>query len=196
MCLFCGIKIILLSANLASRTLDPTRPINENDGWEHVLTDLTTVHDYTASEVIAKSYEKLPDLPNAIVCDRSIFLPAIDHVEPAAKHISGAPLMCTEFGGLNIAAPKQDADSKDWGYITADNANDLVKRVEGQISAFLMTPGLSALVYTQLSDIEQEVNGLYTYDRKPKVEPAKMKAVFEKAEELYFANLKKQGISF
>jgi hypothetical protein len=135
----------------------------------------------------------IPDYPNDP--KRRVFLLEIPGVEPEAAHKPGAPLMNTEFGGINITPPKDaKAGKKDWGYSTASDSDDLIVRIERQMQALVQKGVLCAFVYTQLSDIEQEVNGLYSIERKAKVDPVKMKAVMERAEAKYFEEIKKQGI--
>jgi hypothetical protein len=178
------------------RCLDPTRPINGNDGWENVITDITTIHDYRDYEELATTYKDLSSLPKlAGNSGKVILVQEIAGVDPAAQHVRGAPIMCTEFGGLNVAPTEgQTVGAKDWGYTTVSDGGDLVARFERQIQGLVQEGELCTVVYTQLSDIEQEVNGLYTYDRRAKADPAKMKAVMERAEAAYFEALKKKGI--
>jgi hypothetical protein len=139
--------------NCLYRTLDPTRSINDNCGWEHVITDLTTYHDYADGPQLEKTSASL----DAIVdtkAGRSMFVPRISDDEPQIKHRAGAPVMCTEFGGVNIApasAEKKESDgAADWGYTTATDADDLLTRFEKLINAVTRGGICCAFVYTQL----------------------------------------------
>lgn len=130
------------------RVLDPTRSINDNCGWEHVLTDLTTFHDYADGPELEKTCADLAAIlgPKA---GRNLFVSEIPGKnDGGASHLPGAPVMCTEFGGVNIApAAGQD---RDWGYTTASDPEDLLKRFEKLVNAVTGGGHCCAFVYTQL----------------------------------------------
>jgi hypothetical protein len=95
-------------------------------------------------------------------------------------------VICTEFGGVNIAPSdaekaKSKQNEKDWGYTTAVDPADLLKRFERLVMAVAEGGVCCGFVYTQLTDIEQEVNGLYTYDRRPKLKPEDVRRVLDQA---------------
>lgn len=169
----------------ATKALDPTRPINDNCGWEHVQTDLTTFHDYSDADALTKTCASLEGIlgPKA---NRPMFVSAIGNT-PGSQHNESAPVICTEFGGINIAREAADADSqRDWGYTTATDPKDLLKRIEKMMTG-IANPGLiGGFVYTQLTDIEQEVNGLYTPDRKPKLDADAVRQIVEDIRENYY----------
>ena len=169
----------------ATKALDPTRPINDNCGWEHVQTDLTTFHDYSDADALTETCASLGGIlgPKA---NRPMFLSAIGNT-PGSQHNESAPVICTEFGGINIAREAADADSqRDWGYTTATDPKDLLKRIEKMMTG-IANPGLiGGFVYTQLTDIEQEVNGLYTPDRKPKLDADAVRQIVEDIRENYY----------
>ena len=85
-----------------------------------------------------------------------------------------------EFGGLGLAVPGHEWTEKNWGYRKTDNAEQLGRQYEELFSAvykLIRSHGLSAAVYTQLTDVETECNGLLTYDREViKVDPARAAA--------------------
>jgi beta-galactosidase/beta-glucuronidase len=169
----------------ATKALDSTRPINDNCGWEHVQTDLTTFHDYSDADALTKTCASLEGIlgPKA---NRPMFLSAIGYT-PGSEYNEKAPVICTEFGGINIAREAADADSqRDWGYTTATDPKDLLKRIEKMMTG-IANPGLiGGFVYTQLTDIEQEVNGLYTPDRKPKLDADAVRQIVEDIRENYY----------
>lgn len=87
------------------RSLDATRPINDNCGWESCVTDLITFHDYSdaqkLTEICASTEKILEDKAG-----RAMFLEPIEHPKLAdngSQPTVGAPVLCTEFGGINIA---------------------------------------------------------------------------------------------
>lgn len=177
-----------------TKTLDPSRPINENCGWEHVITDLSTFHDYADANGIA---ERCTSLHATLTRGRNMFLGPIHgasgEVDEGSKHLRGAPVMCTEFGGVNVAVQNDHSRKGNWGYTTASDSQDLLRRVDDLIMATVKGGHVCGIVWTQLTDIEQEMNGLYTYDRREKVDVGMMKAVVEKAERHYYGGLRRHG---
>ncbi len=129
------------------RSLDPTRPINDNCGWQHVETDLTTFHDYSDGPALAKTCASL-DLILAPKSDRDVFVPAIPGQDRGSQHSGSKPVMCTEFGGVNIAAAV--GGDRDWGYTTAQSPADLLKRIERLVRGVVDGGHCCAFVYTQL----------------------------------------------
>ncbi|EPS33697.1 putative beta-galactosidase [Penicillium oxalicum 114-2] len=177
-----------------TKTLDPSRPINDNCGWEHVLTDLTTYHDYADAPELAQMCSKMEGGILGPKAGREMFVrpifsefPGHTLVEVGAQHQAGAPVLCTEFGGVNIAPAKHsETRERDWGYTTATDVDDFLWRFENLVMAVVKGGHTCGLVYTQLYDIEQEVNGLLTYDRQAKVPVARVKAVLDAAQDLYY----------
>ncbi|KAH7361395.1 beta-galactosidase [Plectosphaerella cucumerina] len=168
-----------------TKSLDPTRSINDNCGWEHVLTDLTTYHDYADGDALAITSASLDKIlgPKA---GRNMFSKPIEG-DSGADHLAGAPVMCTEFGGVNIVPAKAGAEGdREWGYTTASDSEDLLKRVEKLVKAVVTGGQACAFVYTQLADIEQEANGLYTFDRKEKLDAARVKSLVDEALAVFY----------
>ncbi|KAF1964634.1 glycoside hydrolase family 2 protein [Bimuria novae-zelandiae CBS 107.79] len=172
----------------ATKVLDPSRPVNDNCGWEHVRGDLTTFHDYADGEALAATCKSLDGIL-ASKAGRPLFVKPIPGVDEGAAHTPGAPIICTEFGGINIARQTQiqtspsttpeKGDDRDWGYTTASDPKDLLSRI-GKMMKAIVEPGLvCGFVYTQLTDIEQEVNGLYTPEREAKLEPERVREIIE-----------------
>ncbi|KXL50461.1 glycoside hydrolase family 2 protein [Acidomyces richmondensis BFW] len=183
----------LRSLYYMTKTLDPTRPINDNCGWEHVKTDLTTFHDYSDANGMAERCASTSSIVNK---GRSMFLSPIvgltGEYDPGSQHQSGAPVLCTEFGGVNIALQRDDSRKENWGYTTAKDSQDLLKRVDGLIMAVVGSGTVCGIVWTQLTDVEQEMNGLYTYDRREKVPASEVAKVLAKARNTYYSKLKPQ----
>jgi beta-galactosidase/beta-glucuronidase len=162
----------------ATKTLDPTRPVNDNCGWEHVETDLTTFHDYADGEALTQTCSKMDGILGSHG-GRPLFLPVIGS-DPGSSHTSNAPILCTEFGGINIArSAAEKSAERDWGYTTATDPKDLLKRIEKMMTGIVDGGHICGFVYTQLTDIEQEVNGLYTPDRKEKLDAKEVKRIVE-----------------
>ncbi|KAJ4323576.1 hypothetical protein N0V94_001769 [Neodidymelliopsis sp. IMI 364377] len=169
----------------ATKVLDPTRPINDNCGWEHVQTDLTTFHDYSDGDALTKTCASIEGIlgPKA---NRPMFVSAIGDL-PGSSHKDNAPVICTEFGGINIARDAAGGNGqRDWGYTTATDPKDLLKRIEKMMTG-IGNPGLiGGFVYTQLTDIEQEVNGLYTPERKEKLDSNEVRRIVEGVRENFY----------
>ena len=146
-----------------TKELDPTRPVVSNDGWEHATTDLCSVHDYAPAADLARRYRNLETALEPGARTRPAFLPGYDY--------GGQPLVVSEFGGIALAS---DAG---WGYSEAAGPDALAHAYREMVEA-LMAPGpVEGFCYTQLTDVEQERNGLLTFDRRPKVDLELIRAI-------------------
>lgn len=141
-----------------TKSLDDTRPVIYNDGWEMMETDLVAIHDYAwQEEVLDERYASIEKAVHSLPGNREIFVGGATY--------QGQPILITEFGG--IAYKKSDWEG--WGYSGADNDEDYLQRLAAVIRPLHRSPIVQGFCYTQLTDVEQEINGLVTYDRKPKV---------------------------
>lgn len=141
-----------------TRSLDQSRLVISNDGWEHTASDVLTIHDYEQDrQRILRRYKSLEDCLEAAPAGRPLFAEGWKY--------EGQPVMVTELGG--IACRKEGQDG--WGYSVAGSAEDFLAQYERIIHAFGASPVIQGFCYTQLTDVEQEINGLLTFDREPKV---------------------------
>lgn len=159
-----------------TRGLDTTRLVIDNDGWQHLdrATDLLTIHDYSAQgHQLLERYARFKQegvsevLP--LVSDRPILLPGAGYYQE--------PVLFTEFGGMSLINSDHLKEAHlhgDWGYSNSLDGIHLIEQYRGLIAALAELGFTSGFCYTQLTDVEQEVNGLLTYDRKPKVDPAQL----------------------
>ncbi|CAA9520501.1 MAG: GH2 [uncultured Rubrobacteraceae bacterium] len=154
----------LFSLYHLTRSLDGTRPVVSNDGWEHALTDLCNIHDYRGADVLANTYATAESSVAAAPSGRRIYAPGHGY--------RGEPILVTEFGGIAFAG-----EEGGWGYTTVASAEEFLGQYEAMIDALLACDPVQGFCYTQLTDIEQEVNGLLTYDRKPKADLARIRAI-------------------
>jgi beta-galactosidase/beta-glucuronidase len=147
----------LLAMYHLTRSLDGSRPVVSNDGWEHALTDLCAIHDYRNAAVLAERYQTV---------ESSLAEPERRPVYAPGYGYRGEPILVTEFGGIAFAT----ADSESWGYRTVSDAEGLLERYGALVFALLGSEVVQGFCYTQLTDVEQEINGLLTYDRRPKAD--------------------------
>jgi beta-galactosidase/beta-glucuronidase len=146
-----------------THTLDGTRPVIDNDGWEHAdLTDIFAVHNY------ARTGEQLYNIYKVILDPKAT--PPSGGRPPLAPGIgyNGAPPALTEFGGIAFIPQGAKVPETAWGYSGVEKtAEDALSRLRGLYEAIAKLP-FAGICYTQMTDVEQEINGLLTYDRKPK----------------------------
>ncbi|MEK4258863.1 glycoside hydrolase family 2 protein [Paenibacillus sp. FSL L8-0499] len=140
-----------------TKSLDEMRPVVYNDGWEHMTTDLVTIHDYEShQEVLEDRYATAESSVNAMPANRKIFVGGASY--------QGQPILVSEFGG--IAFKKSEWEG--WGYSGAENEEDFLMKLKAVVDPMFTSPVIQGYCYTQLTDVEQEINGLLTYDRQPK----------------------------
>ena len=154
-----------------TRALDPTRPVISNDGWEHLASDILTIHDYSHdAERIRERYGSRDALARTI---REV-QPAHRRVSMTGVNLADEPVLLTEFGGINFAT---DQDRPHWGYSSAHDAGSFLAAYGELVSAVLDSTDLAGYCYTQLTDTMQETNGLLTENREPKVDIAAIHAI-------------------
>jgi beta-galactosidase/beta-glucuronidase len=156
-----------------TRSLDGTRLVIDNEGWEHTdMTDLFAIHDYARSgEMLYAKYQNLGK-PDAGVPDN-----ARAAVIPGYRY-NGTPVYLSEFGGIAFIPPGHQVPKESWGYSGVEKTREAaLARLKGLYEAIARIPAFAGLCYTQLTDVEQEVNGLLTYDRKPKFDAKEIKAI-------------------
>ena len=146
-----------------TKALDPSRPAISNDGWELVESDIWSVHDYAPDGAGLKSrYHDAADIDATL---RGMN-PARRRIILGDRPTGDKPLMLTEFGGLSYL-PKQ---GEKWhGYSTVNSPEEFEERLRDIFSAIAAMPHVAGYCYTQLTDTEQEVNGLLTAAREPKL---------------------------
>jgi len=150
-----------------TKTLDQSRPVIGNDGWEHVATDIVTIHDYAdETEALLRRYGTLESTRNTLTqqqpADRAI---TIDDFDSRIQ-----PVMLSEFGGIAYF-PEHELG---WGYTESDSEADLLHDYQALLSTIHECRGLSGYCYTQLTDTFQEKNGLLYEDRTPKASVAEL----------------------
>ena len=145
---------ILKNVYLVTKAADNTRPVIDTSGNFHVITDIYDVHNYEQdTEKFAAAFE--PMINGGEVFD--------DHKQ--RQKYNGQPYFVSEYGGIWWS----EIDKEGWGYGNRPNSvSEFCERYCSLADTLLKNPKIFALCYTQLYDVEQEVNGLYYYDRTPK----------------------------
>ncbi|MBO0448304.1 beta galactosidase jelly roll domain-containing protein [Enterococcus sp. MJM12] len=167
-----------------TKAIDPNRPVITNDGWEHTISDILTLHDYEETGLaFAKRYSDQQDFATHGYSNKEKIInneiQFNDGWFAFAKGFSykGQPIMISEFGGIAFTADSEDQ----WGYGNqVKNETEFMERFEKIHAAIQSIPYITGFCYTQLTDVEQEVNGLLTADRKDKVDLTKVKEINER----------------
>jgi len=154
-----------------TKALDPSRPVISNDGWEHTISDIWGVHDYTQfPEQIQDRYYTEEDVRKTLAGPG----PQRKRLLLVAGDERGQPVMLTEFGGLSF----HPATGEPWfGYATAETEDQYMAMVEGLFDAIHNSPYISGFCYTQITDTLQEKNGLYNERREPKLPVDKLRDI-------------------
>jgi hypothetical protein len=158
-----------------TRRIDPTRPVIDNDGWEHTdITDICAIHDYTpTARELRERYKatledgKLP--PKVWIGEKPLFA--------RGSRYRGQPIVLSEVGGFLMIpreVPPEERDMLYQFYGSVDTNEALVAKYRDLMDGIASLPFLAGFCYTQLTDIEQESNGLLTYDRRAKVAPERL----------------------
>ncbi len=146
-----------------TKALDPTRPVIGNDGWEHIISDIHGVHDYSFNgQTLRDRYGSIEGVLRTLrevqPGNRFVILPGY--------HNEGEPIMLTEFGGISY---HPDIHSDWFGYGTVTNSEAFLAKYKELVDAILDSPAIAGFCYTQLTDTGQETNGLLTVNRESKL---------------------------
>lgn len=155
------------------RSLDPTRLVISNDGWELTKSDICAVHNYNHGQegendkyaYFKQTLSTKEEILRSQPAGRAIYANGYSH--------RGEPILLTEFGGI---AYKMDGE-QGWGYTSVATEEDFVRDYRRVIEAVYASNAIHGFCYTQLTDVEQEVNGLLTYDRRPKCDPEAIRRI-------------------
>ena len=152
-----------------TKNIDKTRPCIDTSGNFHVKTDIFDLHDYEQDpKVFKEKYENL--YTEGTFTD----------IRKDRQKYGGEPVFISEYGGLGWSL-----DDKGWSYGNAPKSEEeFIERFRGLADAILDNKALCGLCYTQLTDVEQEQNGLYTYDRRPKFDVNIFKDILSRTAEI------------
>jgi beta-galactosidase/beta-glucuronidase len=154
-------------------SLDPTRIVISNDGWELTETDICAIHNYNhGSELETSKYEAFKEaiatkeaLLSSKPANRGIYADGFEH--------KGEPILLTEFGGIGFKVGEDNG----WGYTAVKDKEEFLKDYQRVMEAVYHSKALHGYCYTQLTDVEQEINGLLTYYREPKCDLVKIREI-------------------
>lgn len=158
-----------------TKAVDGTRLCSSNDGWEQVETDICALHDYTdTKEGISNHFAERKEIETH-TCDwRHCYAKG---TSPTGREA----FMVTEYGGIafqNIGIQGQMGGMETWGYhdkVTDEEA--FFARYKGVTDGVREIPYCQGYCYTQLTDVMQEINGLLSPDRVPKMDVQRVKAI-------------------
>lgn len=156
----------------ATKERDRTRPVIATSGsFPTTRTDVHDVHDYEQDPALFRSY--YAEMERGIARDQ------LYRIDPQRQmYKTGLPVFMSEYGGIRWVMDKGDTG---WGYGTSVLSEEaFFERLEGLTDAILENPHFFAFCYTQLTDVEQEQNGLLTYDRRFKFSAEKYARIFGK----------------
>ena len=147
-----------------TKTLDPRRPVIGNDGWEHVATDILTIHDYAHdTAALEQRYGTLESTRATLKMQQ----PADRFLTLSGFQEADQPVILSEFGGIAYIPDRTGG----WGYSQSQSEEDFLNDYVALLGAIHECHGLSGFCYTQLTDTFQEKNGLLYDDRTPKANP-------------------------
>lgn len=153
-----------------TKAVDITRPCIDTSGNFHVKTDIYDLHDYNWDvELFKSNYDRF-------VTENYLY----EHVlkdNPHRQKYGGQPVFISEYGGIKWVS---DTSIKSWGYGNdVKTPSEFADRYVGLTDAIVSNRKMFGFCYTQLYDIEQEQNGLYTYERKRKFTDEIYQRIFE-----------------
>jgi len=156
-----------------TKSLDKYRPVIVNDGWEHTVSDIITLHDYVAEgEVLEHRYGTYKDeFLSSTYSFNNLKMAFAEGYE-----YKGQPVMISEFGGIAF-----DDGQEGWGYngkVTDKEA--FIKRFDKITTAVKNLPYVCGYCYTQVTDVQQEINGLMDAHRNFKIEPEIIREINER----------------
>ena len=147
-----------------TKSLDDTRPVVSNDGWEHTISDIITIHDYK------QDYKEIDDeFKDMFVLNNLKQYNGKHRLFVDGYKYKGQPVIMSEYGGIAINS------NEGWGYgKQVKDEKELLDRFTKLTKSIKNIPYISGYCYTQLTDVQQEVNGLMDAERNYKIEPNKI----------------------
>lgn len=170
---------------LAAKAMDPTRPVLDTSGYAHRVyeADVYDSHDYADGLDFRKGLEGF-QMRHQATEGFAPFVNCASDPRPASIAYHGQPYFVSEFGGIgfNLAAVTQDKTAVEatnaWGYgQIPTTAAEFLARFAALCDVLLDNPRMFGYCYTQLTDVFQEQNGIFTFDRRAKFDLAKVRHI-------------------
>lgn len=155
-----------------TKRLDPSRPVNDTSGYIHAKPDLWTIHIYAQTvEILAEQAEEVPVCMSFRKLEENLY--------------DGQPYIVDEYGGVRyIPEGKEPYAKNSWGYNKENLSRQECEERITALTYYLVEEGrYSGYCYTQLTDIEQEENGIYCYDRSEKFDMEAIRKCFSRKPE-------------
>lgn len=175
-----GIKEVVLNVNeqnfanslyYLTKAIDSTRPVISNDGWEHTISDIITIHDYKQDPNLL--FSEYNDPEKAILNNLKPYN-TIHKLFSSGYSYNGQPVVMSEYGGISLNS------EKGWFYGKhVANEDEFLERFEGITNAIKQTDYICGFCYTQLTDVQQEINGLVYENRENKFSEKAIKRIKE-----------------
>lgn len=145
-----------------TKSMDNTRPVISNDGWEHTISDIITIHDYKQDDELL--YQEYADEDMKVLNNLKEYNGRHKLFTNRYKY-EGQPVIMSEYGGIAINS------DEGWGYgKQVKDEKEFVERFTKLTKVIKNIPYISGYCYTQLTDVQQEVNGLMDAERHHKID--------------------------
>ena len=145
-----------------TKAFDPMRPVIVNDGWEHTVSDILTLHDY--EELGAVLYKRYSENKDAILAGGFCHNKGWTALAEGFAY-KGQPVIISEYGGAAFSGGESGA----WGFgNTVENDEQFLDGIVDVTTAIKQLPWACGYCYTQVSDVQQEINGLMDMERNYK----------------------------
>ncbi len=153
-----------------TKALDPMRPVVCNDGWEHTVSDILTLHDYVEEgDVLYRHYSQQRDA--FLRGDIPFMSCGVRYAFAEGFQYRGQPILFSEFGGIAF-------DGDGWGYgKQVCDEKSFLERFDSVVTAIKKLDYCCGYCYTQVTDVEQEKNGLMDMERNFKVDPQALQEI-------------------
>ena len=156
-----------------TKAYDQYRPVICNDGWEHTISDIITLHDYVEkgedfSDRYGNHFDEILENRLSFDLNRYAFANGYGY--------QGQPLIMSEYGGIAFSNRGEG-----WGYGNkVTTKEEYLKRFDAITTAIKKHGAFCGFCYTQVTDVQQEINGIMDMDRNFKVESGALKEINER----------------